>query len=65
MCGEALKAGAVGMDEVDVDDVQAFPAAFGVGQMLSRSEEKAIHLPSGDQEGRKSPPEPEVRGEAL
>src|ERR1019366_5147010 len=32
---------------------------------LSRSEEKAIHFPSGDQEGRKSPPSPEVSGVAL
>src|SRR5579862_7473904 len=32
------------------------------GRSLSRSEEKAIHFPSGDHAGRKSPPCPEVSG---
>src|ERR1700722_14647412 len=35
------------------------------GKSLSRSDEKAIHAPSGDHEGRKSPPFPEVSGVAL
>src|SRR5215472_12078092 len=35
---------------------------FANGNGLSRSEENAIHFPSGDHAGRKSPPLPEVRG---
>src|SRR5205807_1695133 len=30
------------------------------GRLLPRSDENAIHLPSGDHDGRKSPPDPDV-----
>ena len=35
---------------------------YADGRSLVRSEENAIHCPSGDHEGRKSPPGPEVSG---
>src|ERR1017187_4450001 len=38
---------------------------FAIGSELSRSEEKAIHIPSGDHAGRKSPPGPDVSDLAL
>jgi len=59
---DAFQPCAIGMDEIDVHQMPTFPPAFGGGMSLSRSDEKAIHAPSGDQEGRKSPPFPEVSG---
>src|SRR5262249_42214225 len=38
---------------------------FSLVNGYPRSEEKAIHFPSGDQDGRKSPLGPDVRGLAF
>jgi hypothetical protein len=58
-CADALRAGLLGF----VGLRSHRPPAGG--KSLSRSEEKAIHAPSGDHEGRKSPPLPEVSGAAF
>ena len=52
------------MNYVNIRKLQVYPplsAAIPL-DFVPRSEENAIHFPSGDQAGRKSPPGPEVSG---
>ena len=53
------------MDEIDAGDMQPFPTALGIGKVAVAVGGKAIHRPSGDQAGRKSPPSPVVNARAA
>ena len=56
--GDPLQPGAVGMNDVESTSCRCSQRPCANGIVLPRSDENAIHLPSGDHDGRKSPPAP-------
>jgi hypothetical protein len=49
------------MDKINVPDLEVHPTFLPSGSVLPRVRREGDNFPSGDQEGRRSPPAPEER----